>query len=226
MSLTIESDDYVGLVGPNGGGKTTLLKLLLGLIQPQSGTVKILGGLPRKTCNQIGYVPQHARMDLSVPARVLDVVLMARLSQSGWGWRYPRDAHERAHAALKDVGMDEYAQRHIKALSGGQRQRVLIARALASDAKILLLDEPTSGVDSQMEHDFYELLHRLNETLPIILVSHDIGFISAHVKHVACLNRKLVSHGAGPVSQDVIDAMYHAHGPVHHVHHDDDCGHH
>lgn len=211
VSLTIEPRDFLGVIGPNGGGKTTLLKLMLGLLKPDRGTVRVFGQPPEAVRDQIGYVPQHSHIDPTVPATVLDVVLTGRLSKSSWGAWFGRSHVEAAEVALAQTGTDDLAERPIGTLSGGQRQRVLIARALASDAKILLLDEPTAGVDSHMEQSVTDLLHQINQQLPIVVVSHDVGFVSRHLKRVACLNRRLTVHAASEISADVISHMYHEH---------------
>ncbi|MHC5111022.1 MAG: metal ABC transporter ATP-binding protein [Planctomycetota bacterium] len=223
VNLDIMADDFLGIVGPNGGGKTTLLKVILGLLRPSKGTVTVFGQSPERSRNRIGYVPQYAQIDHSVPADVLDVVLMGRLGQSLWGPRYRSSDVDKARHALSLTSTDDLARRPIGTLSGGQRQRVLIARALASDAKILLLDEPTSGVDAHMERGLIELLQQLNETLPIVMISHDISFVSSRLKRVACLNRSLTCHAASEISDGVVAAMYHGH--VHAVHHGDHCSH-
>ncbi|MCK4872682.1 MAG: ABC transporter ATP-binding protein [Phycisphaerales bacterium] len=221
VSLRVEQDDFLGIIGPNGGGKTTLLRLMLGLLKPQQGSVTVLGQPATRTRSRIGYVPQHARIDASTPASVLDVVLMGRLGASSWGCRFSRSHCDIALEALGRTETADLATRAIGTLSGGQRQRILIARALASDARILLLDEPTAGVDAHMERGLTDLLHQLNEQLPIVLVSHDISFVSRHLKRVACLNRTLTCHGAGEITQEVIADMYHDHMVV--VHHDESC---
>ena len=218
ITLRIETTDFLGIIGPNGGGKTTVLKIILGLLKPQRGTVRVFGKSPTQVRSRIGYVPQHAGFDLSVPASVLDVVLMGRLSQSSWGPWHSRIHVDAAMRALQQTATDNLAKRPIGTLSGGQRQRVLIARALAGDAKLLLLDEPTAGVDAEMERGLTDLLHNLNEKLPIVLVSHDISFVSTHLKRVACLNRRMTCHLAHEVSPSVIADMYHDHvRPVEHV---------
>jgi zinc transport system ATP-binding protein len=221
VSLTVAPDDFIGIIGPNGGGKTTLLRIILGLLRPQRGSVRVLGRSPVHVRRRIGYVPQHARVDTSAPASVLDVVLMGRLGRSGWGCRYPRSDCAAAMAALEQTGMAPLAQRPLGSLSGGQRQRVLIARALASDARVLLFDEPTAGVDSLMERGLTDLLHQLNDRLPIVMVSHDVSFVSTHLKRVACLNRSLAVHRAEDVSDELMAEMYH--GSVRMMRHAEAC---
>jgi zinc transport system ATP-binding protein len=223
IDLTIREDDFLGLIGPNGGGKTTLLKLLLGLIRPQVGTVRVLGREPREVSRQVGYVPQTAQIDHQAPATVRDVVLTGRLGLTLRGFGYGRDHLREADRAMEEAEVLTFADRRIGELSGGQRQRVLIARALASDVRILLLDEPMAGVDLHMEAGILDTLKRLNESMPVVLVSHDISFVSAHLKRVACLNRRLVVHAAAEISHDVIACMYGGHDVFHPVGHGGDC---
>ncbi len=218
VTLRIEPREFLGIIGPNGGGKTTLLKIMLGLLKPASGTITVFGLPPAQVRTRIGYVPQHARIDPSVPASVLDVVLTGRLSQSSWGPCYGRGHSEAALRALAQTGTENLARRAIGTLSGGQRQRVLIARALVSDTQLLLLDEPTAGVDAHVERSLTDLLHRLNETMPIVIVSHDVSFVSTHLKRVACLNRRMTCHAAQEISWELISPIYHDHvRPVHHA---------
>lgn len=221
VSLSIAPRDFLGVIGPNGGGKTTLLKVILGLLVPQRGTVRVLGRAPAEVRSRIGYVPQHARIDPSVPASVLDVVLTGRLARSSWGFRFPKRHVEVAMEALAQTEMDAMAGRTLATLSGGQRQRVLIARALASDAELLLMDEPTAGIDPRVERSLTDLLHRLNQRLPIVVVSHDVSFVSTHLQRVACLNRRLSCHAAHEISREVIAATYHA--PIRAVQHQEQC---
>lgn len=223
VNLTVEPKDFLGIVGPNGGGKTTLLRLMLGLLAPDRGTITVFGHRPRQVRTRIGYVPQHAQVDAAVPADVLDVVLMGRLAHSTWGPKFNAANKEAAHDALRRTDTLDLARRPIRTLSGGQRQRVLIARALAGHADLLLLDEPTTGVDAHMEKGLVDLLKRLNDTIPIVLVSHDISFVSTHLKRVACLNRTVTLHAARDISDDVVADMYHMH--VQPVRHDESCGH-
>lgn len=221
VSLKIQPRDFLGIIGPNGGGKTTLLRVILGLLKPQRGTVRVFGQSPEKVRQRIGYVPQHGRIDANVPADVLDIVLTGRLGRSPWGFRYRRADVEIAREALRQTETEDLARRPIATLSGGQRQRVLIARALAADAELLLLDEPTAGIDVHIERNLTDLLHRLNQSLPIVVVSHDIAFVSTHLKRVACLNRRLTCHAADEVSQVVISEMYN--GQVRAVEHRQEC---
>lgn len=211
-SLRIESDDFLGVIGPNGGGKTTLLKILLGLLEPQKGTVTVFGRPPAKFRRQIGYVPQHASIDPSVPATALDVVLMGRLRLSSWGPTFGRTHVAAAEDALRLTGTLDFAQRPIAELSGGQRQRVLIARALAAEAELLLLDEPTQGVDLHREREVLELLEQLNDRMPIVMVSHDVHLVAAHLKTAVCVNRTLERYAASDVSPEIIEKMYHGGG--------------
>ncbi|QDV91514.1 High-affinity zinc uptake system ATP-binding protein ZnuC [Phycisphaerae bacterium RAS2] len=194
VDLTIGDRDFISIVGPNGGGKTTLLKLFLGLLRPTRGTLQVFGLSPEKARPRIGYMPQYARLDLEFPVNVLDVVLMGRHGTSGAGFRFSRSDRDVAFRSLGDVGLANLARRPFAALSGGQRQRVLIARALASEPELLLLDEPTSNLDLRVQDDFYELLRRLSERHTVILVSHDVAFVSKLVNRVICVNRGVTVH--------------------------------
>jgi zinc transport system ATP-binding protein len=221
VCLDIGPDEFLGIIGPNGGGKSTLLKIVLGLIRPQRGEVRVFGRSAAEVRHRIGYVPQHARIDPSVPASVLDVVLTGRLAHGSWGFRYGHREVDAARAALAQTEMEHFAGRTMGTLSGGQRQRVFIARALAADAELLLLDEPTAGVDPHMERGLTDLLHRLNQRLPIVIVSHDVAFVSAHLKRVACLSRRLTCHAAGDITWDAVAPLYHEHMRA--VHHAGEC---
>lgn len=209
VDLDLFGNDFLGLVGPNGGGKTTLLRLLLGLLEPNRGTIEVFGTSPLEVRSRIGYVPQHARVDLGVPAEVLDIVLMGRLSRSSWGPRFGREHLDAAWQALAMTGSESLARRRFGELSGGQRQRILIARALAAEAELLLLDEPTMGVDFHRERELRDLLHRLNERLPIVLVSHDLTLVSSHLKRAAWVNRHVVSYPASELTPELIETIYH-----------------
>jgi zinc transport system ATP-binding protein len=207
VSLTIQEGTFLGLIGPNGGGKTTLLKSILGLIKPDRGEVKVFGLPPDDGRNRgrIGYLPQRAYADLTFPVSAFDVVLMGRYARIGI-WHRPSDEDRRlAMEKLEAVGMARLRDRPIGYLSGGEQQRVFIARALASEPQLVLLDEPTSGVDTTAQQSFYQLLGKLKTdyALTIVLVSHDIGVVPYHTDEVACLNHRLHLHGKSP---DVLDA--------------------
>ncbi|QDU72441.1 metal ABC transporter ATP-binding protein [Mucisphaera calidilacus] len=222
VSLTIAEGDFLGIIGPNGGGKTTLLKLMLGFLEPDAGEVRVFGVAPERGRGWIGYVPQHATIDPAAPASVLDVVLMGCLGHSRWGVWYGRSERDRAMSALERTGCASLAHRPINALSGGQKQRVLIARALVAEARVLLLDEPTTGVDPYAQQGLTELLHELHARIPIVMVSHDISFVTQHLNRVACLNGRMSVHGIDELSHDQIERTYA--GPVMVLHHhEEDC---
>jgi len=158
IDLSIQQNDFLGIIGPNGGGKTTLLKVILGLIMPSHGEVSVLGKRPQRTRGSVGYVPQHSLFDRDFPISVWDVTLMGRCSRTGLLRRYGREDRAMVRNVLKTVSMLEHKDRQMGKLSGGEQQRVLIARALAAEPKLLLLDEPTANVDATMQTEFYELL--------------------------------------------------------------------
>jgi len=190
--------EIFGIVGPNGGGKTTLLNVILGLIRPEKGSVKLFGQSPGKRGRlEIGYLPQVSHADRSFPVSVLDVVLMGLYSRLGLFNRPDRNNKQVAMDLLSQVNMADHAKKPFSVLSGGQQQRVNIARALASKPKLLVLDEPSTGVDSVAQEDFYELLakFRNEQGISAIMVSHDIGVITSHADRVACLNIQLHYHG-------------------------------
>ena len=207
VNLKIEPGEMVGIVGPNGGGKTTLLRLMLGLLKPNKGNIKVFGKSPAEISHRIGYVPQHKQFDFQFPVSVRDVVLMGR-SASGFGGRYTRQDKVSARESLADVGLTDMGKQSFAELSGGQRQRVLIARALAPSAELLFFDEPTANVDSFAEKQLYELLRKLNEKLTILIVSHDVGFVSKYVNSVVCVNRSVVIHPTSELDGNAIQAMY------------------
>jgi len=207
-SLAVQPDDFLGIVGPNGSGKTTLLKMLLGLIRPKRGKISVFGRKPAAARHHVGYVPQHARLDASVPATALDVVLFGRLRHSSWGPLFGPRHRAAALAALRRTRAEDLADRPIGSMSGGQRQRVLIARALACHADLLLLDEPTTGVDFHAEQDLMELLVEINQDLPIVMVSHDLGLVSSKLKRVACVGRQISIHPAHEVTGDRLAELY------------------
>ena len=224
ISCDIFDGDFFGIIGPNGGGKSTLLKIILGLLPPVKGTVRIYGKSPKIGRKYIGYVPQYSEYDKQYPITVWDVVLMGRRSIRGLHPVYSSIDKNETIEALKKVNMLELKKRHISELSGGQRQRVFIARALVSHPKILLLDEPTASIDRDLQINFYKLLSQLNETVTIVLVTHDIGVISSYVNRVACLNHYMFTHDDEKmISKEMLEATYScpvdliAHGIPHRV---------
>lgn len=208
INLSVLQDDFLGIIGPNGGGKTTLLKVILGLTKPARGRVTVLGKEPEKSRNKIGYVPQHNLFDRSFPVDVGDVVLMGRYGRTGLFRRYDHEDRGRTQEALQTVGMLDHKDRQVGSLSGGELQRVLIARALVADPDLLLLDEPTASVDPAMQTEFYELLERLKQRMAIMLVSHDISAVSIYVDKIACLNRQLHYHGSKEITPEILEATY------------------
>lgn len=208
VNLAITPRDFVTVLGPNGGGKTTLLKLMLGLLRPTRGTVRMFGQEPQAARVRIGYMPQHAQVDPSFPARVLDVVLMGRLRKGRrWG-PFGRDDRRAAMKALADVEMEPLARRPFAELSGGQRQRVLIARALVGEPELLLFDEPTANLDVVIEGEIHHLLCRLNRHIAVVTVSHDVGFVTHCVRTVVCVNRRVWVHPTEELTGDRIAEVY------------------
>lgn len=223
VNLVVREGDFIGVIGPNGGGKTTLLRTILGLTKPSRGRVTVLGTSPLRGRRFVGYVPQYSSFDRDFPVSVWDVVLMGRLGHTGCLRRYTDEDRTVATNALRAVEVLDLKDRQIGRLSWGQRQRVLIARALAAEPKVLLLDEPAAALDSQVEAGLYDLLRALNEKVTIVMVSHDIGVISAYVKSIACLNRRLVYHNSRAITRDMLRVAYEcpvdliAHGLAHRV---------
>jgi len=221
INLKVYDKDFLGIIGPNGGGKTTLLKTILKIIKPTKGQVLLCEGFEEQNC--FGYVPQTSHIDYLFPISVLDVVKTGRLSKYKLFKRYNNNDFDIAVDSLKKMDLLRYQNKLFGNLSGGEKQRVLIARALTINPKILLLDEPTSNIDSKVGYHFYELLNELNKNITIIMVSHDIGAISQNVKKVACLNRKLVYHDSKEISKEMLEKVYYcpvdliAHGVPHRV---------
>jgi len=208
VGLSIGQGDFACVVGPNGGGKTTLLKLILGLLKPSGGSVRVLGADPVRARARVGYVPQHWTFDLQFPMQVIDVVLMGRMGGGRWYGQHRAADRKAACDALAEMGLAALAERSFGALSGGQRQRVLIARALASAPELLLLDEPTANVDVKAGSDLLQLLKHLNARMTVVMVTHDLGFVSSLVNRVVCVNRTVAVHPMSELTGDVIAAMY------------------
>ncbi len=213
INFTVNRGDFLAVIGPNGGGKTTLIKLILGLLQPQCGQIKICGQPPRNATNVIGYVPQYIDHNTSFPATALDVVLMGifhprhRLARF-FSFTSKKKEREKAREALATLNIDALAERKISELSGGQRQRILIARALVAEPELLILDEPTASLDTHAQTAFLELLQEVNKKCTILVVSHDLLGIATYAKSVACVNRTLHYHNNISSSGELIEAFY------------------
>jgi zinc transport system ATP-binding protein len=230
VNLEIEERDFLAVIGPNGGGKTTLIKVILGLLEPWSGEVayNLPGG---RRHGRLGYVPQFSTFDKSFPLRVADVVLMGKLGAKGWLRPYSREDRAAVAAMLDRLGLANLSRAHVAEISGGQLQRVLIARALVSDPDILFLDEPTASIDAESRVSLVELLDEVNQRIPVVVVTHDITSLAPRVRRIACINRRLFYHGGPELSQEVLEEVYGCpvelvtHGvphrvlPDHHHHH-------
>ncbi len=208
VSLDIRPGDFIAMIGPNGGGKTTLLKLMLGLLRPNKGAIRVLGDLTEKASHHIGYVSQDVHINRSFPITAIDVVLMGKL-EPGKRWA-KNSAQDRTDALdmLARMEIADYAGSKIGELSGGQRQRVFIARALVTQPKMLLLDEPTASIDAKGQAEFYSLLKELNKDITILVVSHDLVAISTYVKSVACVNKRLHYHHQAEITEEMLEEMY------------------
>ena len=219
VNLEIRKNEFASIVGPNGGGKTTLLKLILGLLKPNIGTISIFGKKPEQVRHKIGYMPQYAHLDMSFPASVMDVVQMGRINKTKL-WFTKKDKIASIQA-IDQVGMTGFIKTGFNELSGGQKQRILIARALCSNPDLLLLDEPTSNIDHETEENLLSILQKINAKTTILLVSHDLGFVSKYVKSVICVNTNVVIHPTSLVNGELIKNIYH--GDLKMVRHDHRC---
>ena len=229
VSLNVSPGDFLAIIGPNGAGKTTLLKVILGLVRPVSGQVRVFGKAPWALDGgrwRIGYVPQMQSVDINFPIYASEAVLMGRYGRIGLMKRPSSNDRAAVHKAMDRIGIADLADRPLARLSGGQRQRVFLARALANDPTLLLLDEPTTGVDVAATEGLYELLRVLHEDgITILVVSHDVGVVATYVDGVACVNRRLVAHGRPDEvlgSEELAqmygcDAMFFHHGRVPHL---------
>ncbi|MFT5133285.1 MAG: zinc transport system ATP-binding protein [Gammaproteobacteria bacterium] len=217
ICLDIEAEEFFGVIGPNGAGKSTMLKLMLGTLKPDKGKISVLGKSPKQSCQHIGYVPQTPSFPRNFPINVMDVVLMGCMGKSRRMGGFSKRDREIALESLRVVEIADLVNVTIENLSGGQVQRMLIARALASEPEILILDEPTANIDVQAEENIFSLLTQYNEHMTIIVVSHDIAFISGYVNRVGCLNTTLLCHKTEAISGKTIEELYGA--PVKMIHH-------
>lgn len=208
VNFSIAERDLVCMVGPNGGGKSTLLRLMMGLIRPGSGAIEVFGTTPERARHRIGYMPQHAGLDPDFPAGVLDIVLMGRLGRGRGIGPYSSNDKQVAARALGEVGLSDKRAASFGALSGGERQRVLVARALACEPDVLLLDEPMTNLDPAVQDDLYALFRELNQRLTVIVVSHDIGFVSETFRTVVCVNRTVHTHATSELTAQRVAEVY------------------
>ncbi len=212
VSLDIAAGDFIGIIGPNGGGKTTLLKLLLGMHKPRNGSITIMGKKPSEVKKHIGYVPQYSTMDNRFPISAGEVVSLGLSNSSSFlPWLNKKDK-EQTITIMDKLGITDLFNLQFGELSGGQKQRCLIARALVGNPSILFLDEPTASVDPTVETDIYELLKTINRDITILLVSHDMSFISAYVNKIACVNQSIIVNNSEDVSETAVaEHGYHSH---------------
>jgi zinc transport system ATP-binding protein len=206
INLIVNEKDLMAIIGPNGGGKSTLIKIIMGILTPDTGEVKIFDREPKKSRKLMGYLPQHVAFDPDFPINVFDTVLSGRYHGLFKG--YTKSDEKAVQKALKDVEIYKLRDRQISEISGGQMQRVFIARSIVREPKLLIMDEPMASIDPEMQNSFYKLLSRLNDKMTIILISHDVGAVSTHVDKIACLNRELFYHGPVEGSAKGLEEVY------------------
>tara|TARA_R110002096_G_scaffold215310_15_gene403181 strand:- start:135 stop:875 length:741 start_codon:yes stop_codon:yes gene_type:complete len=224
VSFGVEEGVCSCVIGPNGGGKTTLLKLALGILKPETGDIRIFDHRPHIGCKLIGYVPQHMQFDPKFPVTALEVVLMGRLDRLPWWGRFCDEDRDAAMASLAEVGLKDRCDSPFAQMSGGQKQRVLIARALATEPRLLLLDEPTANIDLSVEEQFLETLRSLPEKMTILMVSHDLGLVERLTEAVLCVNRNVHHHKVSDLDGHTLREIYSGELRKEHFehHHDDD----
>ena len=201
VDLDIFDNDFIGIIGPNGGGKTTLVKAIMGAV-PYSGTISVADELRRGNHFKIGYMPQVSQFDMNFPISIEEVVLSGLQADKGFFSRYNKADKMKARALLEQMGISDLASRPIGEVSGGQMQRALLCRAIISEPKLLILDEPTNFVDNRFEHEFYRMVQSLSKRMAIVIVSHDLGTISSVVKSIVCVNRHVHRHNSNTLSEE------------------------
>jgi zinc transport system ATP-binding protein len=209
VNVEIFQGDFVGIFGPNGGGKTTLLKLMMGFLRPKKGKILLFGHPPEEMRHRIGYVPQAIRFDRDFPISALEVVMMGMLRKLSWRGSYPADAKQKALDALERVGLSHKARSSFGSLSGGEAQRTLIARAIVDEPQLLLLDEPTANVDAEAELNIYTQLAALNQAMTILMVTHDLQTIVDKAGKLLCVQRRVTSLKAKEVCEHFALGLYH-----------------
>lgn len=210
ISFTIQEGRFVGMIGPNGGGKTTLLKLILGFLHSNQGKIEVFGKSPADARNRMAYVPQSLRFDKEFPLSTLELVLQGRLSHLPWYGSFKRKDNEMALEALNLVGLSDLKNRPFGSLSGGQAQRALVARALASEPRLLILDEPTANVDSQAEAEIYGILKKLQGEITILMVTHNLQAAVELVDDVICVQNTAFSVDPQRLCEHYALGLYHA----------------
>jgi zinc transport system ATP-binding protein len=200
VNFRVNENDFIGVIGPNGGGKTTLLRVILGLVKPVSG--KMVFNSDLLNGNSIGYLPQISTGDVNYPVTVTDIILSGLMIRKGFISRMSPDDKKKADKVIEELGLSGMSKSILTELSGGQMQRVFLGRAIIGDPRLLLLDEPGNFVDMTFENDFYEKLRDLNKRMAILMVSHDVGTISAHIKSFACVNRSLHYHPSHEITNE------------------------
>jgi len=208
VSLAVRPREFLAVLGPNGGGKSTLLRVILGILEPQAGTVLLLGRPPLESVRRVGYVPQDANTNRGFPVFVEDVVLMGRFEGGRGSWRPSARDRAAVEGAMERMGIGQLRRSRIGELSQGQRQRVAIARALAVEPAVMLLDEPTASVDLQTQAALYDILRELNRDITIVMVSHDLTALTSYATSVACVNRTLFHHDRAELTGDMVQAAY------------------
>ena len=210
VSFHVEQGEFIGIIGPNGGGKTTLLKLIMGFLKPSSGKINVFGMPPASALQQLAYVPQGLHFDRQFPISVMELVLSGRLSRLPWYGVYSPQDRKAAYEALEKVGMLGFRDNPFGNLSGGQAQRALIARALVSEPKLLLLDEPTASVDTHAEALIYSILKQLRGSMTILMVTHDLRAAIDIVERVLCVQGGVLSLMPQEVCEHFALGLYHA----------------
>lgn len=210
VSFFVKEGEFIGIIGPNGGGKTTLLKLIMGFLRPVDGQIEIFNKSPKSAQNYISYVPQTVRFDRQFPISVMELVLLGRLSKLPWYGRYSKEDKEKALEALEKVNLIHLKNYAFGNLSGGQAQRALIARALVSEPKLLLLDEPTASVDAQSEADIYAILEKLKGKMTMMMVTHDLATVVNQVDQVVLVQQNAITMNPQEVCEHFAVGLYHA----------------
>lgn len=208
INLSIAAEEFIGIIGPNAAGKTTLMKAILGLIKPASGNISVLGDLPEKNRNKIGYVAQKPEINRHFPISVRDAVLLGRMGVTNNFGAYSNLDKKITDEILSVLEIKQISEKSLAELSGGQLQRVWLARALVCQPEILILDEPTANIDLITEENIFGLLKQYNSHMTILVVSHDVAFISSYVDRVACINQSLVCHDVESINGKTIEELY------------------